>query len=135
VRAHVEIPLTGGEIALVDAEDWPLVSQYRWCASRGLWGTYAVANVETGGRRTMLKMHRLVMDAAPGQQIDHRNHNGLDNRRGNLRPANPSQNGANTRPTTGRSGYKGVGWHKARGKWRKLTRPTYCIVSRLVRRV
>lgn len=118
MKAHVEIPLTGGEIALVDVDDWPLVSCYHWCASRGRWGTYVVANTVANGRRTMVKLHRLILGAEPGQQVDHRNHNGLDNRRANLRVATPSQNAANNRPTTGRSGYKGVGWHKARGKWR-----------------
>lgn len=118
MRAHVEIPLTGGEVALVDVDDWPKVSAYHWCASRGRWGTYVVANTVIDGRRAMVKLHRLIMDAAPGEQIDHQNHDGLDNRRRNLRRATPSQNAANNRATANRAGYKGVGWHKQKGKWR-----------------
>lgn len=118
MKAHVEIPLTGGEVALIDVDDWEAVRRYAWCASRSKRGTYVVTNVVRDGKRTMLKLHRLIMGAKPGQQIDHRNHDGLDNRRGNLRLATPTQNAANNRLTAGRPGYKGVGWHKARGKWR-----------------
>ena len=118
MRAYVEIPLTGGEVALIDLDDWPLVSQYTWSASRERWATYAVASWDrVNHRRAHIRMHRLIVGAQPGQQIDHWDHNGLDNRRTNLRMATPSQNAANNRPTSGRSGYKGVSWHKQCGKW------------------
>jgi hypothetical protein len=127
VKAHVEIPLVGGEVALVDVDDWPLVSPYRWCASRGRWATYASANiVRPDGSRGTVKMHRIIMSPKSGQQVDHRNHNGLDNRRANLRTAGASQNGGNSRSS--RPGYKGVGWHKAKGKWR-----AYIMVDRKYR--
>jgi len=55
----------------------------------------------------------------PTFDIDHKNGNGLDNRWDNLRSATRSQNMANTKlPLTNTSGYKGVRWDKARGKWR-----------------
>lgn len=119
MKAYVEIPLASGDVALVDVDDWPLVQTFTWCASKGQFTTYVVANiVKANGRRTMIKLHRLIMDAQVGQLVDHRNHDGLDNRRHNLRVATSSQNGANNRPTSNRSGYKGVGWHALRGKWR-----------------
>lgn len=121
MRAHIEIQLTGGEIALVDVDDWPAVRVYNWCANRDRrWGiTYVTANtLRPDGGRTTIKLHRLITGVGAGQQVDHRNHNGLDNRRANLRIATPSQNAANNRPTRGRSGYKGVSWDKQLSKWR-----------------
>ena len=63
-------------------------------------------------------MHRVVL---PGfEMLDHINHDGLDNRRENLRPCTASQNHANQRKRTEHtsSKYKGVHWAKDRNKWR-----------------
>jgi AP2 domain len=116
----IEVPLSQGLIAVIDAADEALIAPYKWCASVGKWATYAVANyVKPDGRRSMLKMHRVIMGAVPGQLVDHRNHNGLDNQRSNLRLCGTSQNGANARRSRRNStGYRGVGWHKQAGKWR-----------------
>lgn len=116
----VEIPLSRGLVAVIDAVDLRRILQHKWCASVGRSGTYAVTNViKSDGRRTMIKMHRLITDARPGQLVDHRNHNGLDNRRENLRLCDPSQNGGNARPSKrNKSGYRGVGLHRQTNKWR-----------------
>ena len=63
-------------------------------------------------------MHRLITNAPEGMEVDHRNHNGLDNRRGNLRTCTPTQHRQTRRPhknTT--SEYKGVWWHTQACKW------------------
>lgn len=113
----IEIPLSQSLVTVIDDADWDAAKMYRWCASVGSWGTYAIANiVKPDGKRTMIKLHRVVMNAQPGPLVDHRNHNGLDNRRENLRLCTTAQNGANNRPAPGR--YKGVGWHSLRCKWR-----------------
>jgi hypothetical protein len=60
------------------------------------------------------------MDAPADLEVDHINHNGLDNRRSNLRLATPSQNNANQRPRQDArltSKYKGVYYDKSRGRW------------------
>lgn len=58
------------------------------------------------------------MCAPKGMEVDHINHNGLDNRRSNLRLCSHSGNQHNTRlRSTNTSGYKGIGWHKRREKW------------------
>jgi hypothetical protein len=112
--------LPTGHAALVDSTDWPVVNQYSWAASTGEWGVYVIANtVKPDGRRTMIKLHRLLLDAPRNLLVDHVNHDGLDNRRANLRLCNTSQNGGNSRMSRNNtSGYKGVGWHKQKGKWR-----------------
>lgn len=67
--------------------------------------------------------HRLawlyVHGYMPTTEIDHINQNTSDNRISNLREASKSQNQANVSkmPAKNTSGYRGVYWHKARGKW------------------
>ena len=117
----IEIPLTQGQVALIDDEDYDLVSQYKWYAR---WDPhtksfYAVTNIrKPNGKRTVLLMHRLIMNAKKGEQVDHINHNTIDNRKSELRLCTQSQNqhnrGCNSKNS---SGYKGVCWRKARQKW------------------
>jgi hypothetical protein len=65
-------------------------------------------------------MHRLIMGAGPGQRIDHRNGDGLDNRRSNLRPTTNALNQANRRRIRSKSGFKGVSWDSTKRErpWR-----------------
>ncbi len=74
-------------------------------------------------------MHRQIMNAPKGIEVDHINSNGLDNRRSNLRLANRSENMRNICATSrNTSGFKGVTWHKAHSKWQAqitLNRKTY----------
>lgn len=83
--------------ALVDLEDWHLVEPHRWYARKCGDHYYAYAHV--GSRIT--SMHRLVMNAQPGEEIDHINRKTFDNRRYNLRAVTRSQNNCNRRPTGG----------------------------------
>lgn len=114
------VPLTQGQFALVDEADFALVSSYSWRAvpRADRKGYYAVS-----GR---VFMHRAIMGFSepgfPYQQTDHRDGNGLNNRRFNLRPATPSQNQANSNKRIGRSVFKGVYWRKDRGKWKAQIR-------------
>ena len=107
------IPLTRGKFALVSDEDFNTLSQYRWyCSAKN----YAVRSV---ARNTgPLFMHRVIMDAPDGLEVDHINGDKLDNRRDNLRHATSSQNKANVGPFSGK--YKGVD-RKGR-KWRAQIR-------------
>ena len=111
----MEIPLTQGRTATIDPEDWPLVSPFTWFASEDKNTWYATAHGPDG----TLRMHRVIMGAEPGETIDHRDGDGLMNRRFNLRRATVSQNGQNQRiGEKNKSGFKGVSWAAHAGKWR-----------------
>lgn len=114
-----EISLANGKgSALVDDEDYELVSQYRWQLDNA---GYAKRGWGENGRIYIERMHRLIMGAPPfeGAQVDHINGDRLDNRRINLRWATRRQNlGNSRRPSNNTSGYKGVSWDEARGMWR-----------------
>jgi hypothetical protein len=63
-------------------------------------------------------MHRLLLSSKKGEQVDHRNHDTLDNRRSNLRTATASQNSTNRRRRSDNtSGTRGVRFYAPNGKW------------------
>ncbi|MDB5241413.1 MAG: Fis family transcriptional regulator [Spirosoma sp.] len=132
------IPLTKGKVALVDDEDYELVSRYKW------WYHYEPkrAGDEKGyayhttwdpinKKRGSLRMHRLVLGITDKNvDVDHINGNGLDNRRSNLRACTRSENLRNT-AKRGANKYRGVQefssgrkrWHaklKINGRYRYL---------------
>jgi hypothetical protein len=122
---YQQIPLTQGQIALVDAEDYDFLMQWKWCA---LWNQYtqsfyAVRNSEPvgDGYRHPIPMQREILGLSYGdpRRADHiENGQTLDNRRSNLRICTPSQNAANGRMhRDNRSGYKGVSWGTKDKKW------------------
>jgi hypothetical protein len=114
------IELTKSQVSIIDNEDWVLVKEYKWYAHQDLCGKYyAVAWTKmVNGKRKLLLMHRLLLAATKGQQIDHINGNSLDNRRENLRFCNCSQNQQNRKVTSGTSLFKGVSRCKTTNRWR-----------------
>ena len=115
-RRAKRIKLWWGKWAIVDAEDYGRLSKYKWCAVDGGRSWYA----KTFGRDgTVLSMHRMVLDAPKGLIVDHIDHNGLNNRRSNLRLCTRKQNNYNKRPRKGCSSkYKGVSFCKKRNRFR-----------------
>lgn len=112
------IPLTQGKFAIVDDEDYVELSKYKWCAMKN-WNTfYAVRMVPVRGRQKTVLMHREILHLIGSSQGDHRNRNGLDNTRNNLRECSPSENSRNQVVKKNNiSGYKGVHWDKVAKKW------------------
>lgn len=110
-----EIPLTQGKVAIVDDEDFERLSRYKW---HYLKVGYAATNVYENGKRRYVYMHREILQAPKGVQIDHINGDKLDNRRCNLRLVTDQQNKFNLPPFKGStSQYKGVWWRKDKQKW------------------
>jgi AP2 domain len=113
-----EIPLTQGKVALVDDEDYEWLNQWKWCVERRKHTWYAVRTDCSGDKQRRIYMHRLIMGAPKGVQIDHISGQGFDNQRVNLRPATKSQNDFNRRKRRGCSSiYKGVYWFKRDTCW------------------
>jgi hypothetical protein len=116
------IPLTRGLFAIVDAEDYPEISKYKWYAVNGRHSgkiAYYAARmlptqrIDGTKKRPSVFMHNEILGRKDGFFPDHINHNGLDNRRCNLRFATKQQNGANREPNrNSRSKYKGVSYYK-----------------------
>ena len=106
------IKLTQGKFALVDDEDFAKLSKYKWHSLKGTNTFYAA-------RGFRLRMHRFILNAKEGQEIDHRDGNGLNNQKSNLRFCTHSQNNMNQRKLKKNlsSKYKGVSWHKNKKKW------------------
>lgn len=111
------IPLTKGKFATIDASDLDLVRSYGcWQALRSndlrKETYYATGRLKlgSGGHKT-LRMHRVILDCPDGLDVDHRDGDTLNNRRGNLRICTRSGNAQNSRrhaETTACSGYRGV---------------------------
>jgi hypothetical protein len=115
------IPLTQDKFAIVDAEDYERFREYKWYAKKGYSTYYAGSGMRffKDGKYAGVKqklMHRLITNAPKGMMVDHINHNGLDNRKSNLRVCTREQNSHNLRPYRGGSSkYKGVSRHKRDG--------------------
>ena len=119
----VRVPLTKGLFALVDSADLDLVAGFSWHAKskRSQPGRYYAQTTERTptGKPVTFTLHRLLLDAKPGEVVDHLNGDGLDNRRANLRLCTSRENSSNVvfskRQKLG--GFKGVTWNKAANKW------------------
>ena len=113
------IPLTQGRFAIVDAEDYEWLKQYKWHTDKAQNTYYAVSQKNRKG----FKMHRLITGAPKGLFVDHRDHNGFNNRRDNLRLCTNKENQQNKRPMRGKtSRYKGVHRCKSRKMFRAKIR-------------
>ena len=112
-----EIELANGEIAIIDEEDWLLVAQYKWRLLEKRYTKYAQANIKKNGKWRTMRMHRLIMNCPRNIQIDHIDHDGLNNRKSNLRFATNQQNNFNRKGYDTSSKYKGVTWRTKLKKW------------------
>ncbi len=106
------IPLTKGMSAIVDDCDYESVIKFKWRSHSGHKDNYyAIA----GKSPTSILMHHLIIGVG---LVDHKDGNGLNNQRTNLRPASKSQNAANCGVNSkNTSGFKGVTWSKEKRKW------------------
>jgi hypothetical protein len=105
----MELQLKHG-ICFVDDEDWEKVKHLTWASVKSGNVFYAIAHTHRAdGHRTTVKMHRLILDLTdPRVEVDHRDGNGLDNRRTNIRAATKSMNMRNAHHTKSISGVIGV---------------------------
>jgi hypothetical protein len=110
-----ETNLTAGGFAIVDQDDYQKLAGYPWQLYENKSGNLYAIRFDNG---RFIKMHRVIMNAPAGKIVDHRNHEGLDNTKRNLRFATISQNNCNVKITKNCSSkYKGVCRRKGRNKW------------------
>ena len=89
------IPLTKGEFALVDYQDFLEFRKHKWTLKETKFKKYAYRQYKQDGRMVQVLLHRAITNCPQGMAVDHKNRNGLDNRRNNLRVCTQSQNLAN----------------------------------------
>lgn len=112
------IPLTKGYEAVIDAADVHLVEGFSWCADVHGNTVYALRRDYRNGCRRAIRMHRVLLCEPEDFDVDHKDGDGLNNRRLNLRLATAIQNKRNTKIAShNTSGFKGVTFHKQTGKW------------------
>lgn len=114
-----QLPLTRDQVALVDGADFDWLSQWKWYAQANGRGGFYAARRE-GDR--LIYMHAFIMESCGSLIADHRDGNGLNNQRANLRPATPLQNMMNrSGKVGGTSRFKGVWFDRhqsGENKWR-----------------
>lgn len=118
------IALTGGGVAILDADDYERLSKWKWQAhwDKTTQSYYARRTIWLRGgkgKTCCLLMHREVVGAPAGAIVDHINRNSLDNRKENLRICTAAGNAQNARVRRdNKSGYKGVSWVNRDRCWR-----------------
>lgn len=117
------IPLTQSKVALVDDEDFDFASWFKWRAIKNGKTWYAQSVVYLGkvsGKSILgyMLLHQLIMRPPKDMQVDHKNHDGLNCRRENMRICTKTQNQYNQRHRQNTSSqFKGVSWNKRARKW------------------
>jgi len=114
-----EIKLTQGQVTIVDDEEFEKLNRFKWHAQKEGRKFRAGRSVTCGNKRKTLLMHRIILNAPAGMEVDHINGNPLDNRRTNLRLATAHQNRRNhIGPNkNNKLGIKGVYWYKRYKKY------------------
>jgi len=124
------VTLTKGHVAIIDAVDAERVGRYNWCADVRDGKVYAVSRADLPrGDGKLIRMHCFLLGLRNGKRAkvvaDHRNGNGLDNRRSNLRVATYQENSWNARGKGNKHGFIGVVWHARDRRWKANIRYNY----------
>jgi hypothetical protein len=118
-QSYRTIPLTQGQFAIVDKQDYDAISVFKWCAH---WvpSSKCYRAMRRSADDVIVYMHRQILGLEKGDPriVDYINLDQLDNRKHNLRFATKASNAWNCgkRPQN-TSGYKGVSWDKSRSQW------------------
>lgn len=112
-----KIKLTQGKFALVDDEDFEYLNQFKWCylPKQRTVGEYGYA-VRNSLNRKRIFMHNAITIKKNGLGLDHKDRNGLNNQKENLRLATRSQNNANMVGHGKTSRFKGIYLRKTKNK-------------------
>jgi len=110
------ITLTQGFFARVSKQDYSRVSRFKWCVAKRRNTRYAVSR--QAGEGKIVYLHSFILGEGPGE-VAHRNGDGLDCRRGNLRRGTHQENllGPQKKREGTYSQFRGVSWDPRRSKW------------------
>ena len=112
-----KIELTQGKVTQVDDEDYEWLNQWKWYAIKVHRTFYAVRYVNKD--KLTIFMHRIILNISEKIKPDHKDRDGLNNQRNNLRVCTEQQNNFNRKGWLNCSStYKGVTWDKNAKKWR-----------------
>ena len=114
-----EIVLTQGQVAIVDDDMYEELNRFKWYAQKDKNTFYARRmKPAVNGKRSIIHLHREIIGVPPsGLVTDHRDGNGLNNQRYNLRHVTNRQNSQNLRNIKKTSKYTGIYWNKRDKKW------------------
>jgi hypothetical protein len=107
---HAWAVLTQGFVTFVSPEDASMLAQRNWYAKPASQQLIYAAAKRDG------RLHRILL-GEPDDHIDHKDRNGLNNRRSNLRPCTRSQNLGNSRKRSNKTGFRGVYLEGRTGRW------------------
>lgn len=125
------IMLSNSQVALIDEADWerPLSTEFAdgyvwtgrpcdvtWRGHRKPHTIYVVSTLHRCGHDRELRLNRVIVEARASQLVDHRDGDGLNNMRFNLRIADAAGNARNRSPNKGKR-FKGISFNKGTGKW------------------
>lgn len=126
------IILTKGKSTTVDDEDYEALSKFKWNALKGrndTWWASRKKKSNLSSKWTTVLMHRVILNITGIGQVDHKDGNGLNNQRSNLRPASNKQNCRNRGINkNNRTGFKGVSWSSSRCVFEACIRVNYKII-------
>lgn len=113
------VPLTNGYLALIDAADAKRVGEHRWRAFPRAACVYVITSVPgVRLRQHTLGLHRFLFPGIPPDlEVDHINHDGLDNRRQNLRIVTHAENQLNRRDSVHPHGESYIRWEPERDRF------------------
>lgn len=112
------ILLTRGLFAKVDDDDYEWLKLHKWYAAKQPKTWYAARSTVVDGKKSTTWMHREINKTPDGLFTDHKNGEGLDNQKTNLRSATHQDNMINcARHKIGSSQYRGVSWHISNRAW------------------
>lgn len=119
-----EIRLTQGKVAIVDDEDFMDMGHFKWQLLKGRNTYYAFRRTPmvNGIRHTIYMHHEIIGKPLEGFVNDHKDGDGLNNQRNNLRHVTVRQNGQNMKHGKRYSQYPGVSWHTRDKKWVAMIR-------------
>jgi hypothetical protein len=120
----MEVAICGFTVT-IDDEDIAIVNSHKWALGTTAFKKHGMVYFNThicvDGHDSSISLHRLIMGCHVGDGVfvDHKDHNGLNLRKSNLRKCSKAENSRNSvAPKCNTSGYKGVSWHKGNKKWR-----------------